>query len=234
MLVGSFYVFVLLGAAAAFTSLLSEGTTYGVGYGVWFGGVVAAALCIAVGSIVGARAGGLEWDLETAKEIHLSEQRLFSFQLKRLGRAVGTCLGLVSAALVAALVVGGLAAMGGAPWSGDGSTVSGGMVVHLFLALVVGLPFTLLAGWAVAVILRSSYKAVLLVEGTLLVSVLTCRFVPSAGPLALVYGNSPWGVLMSMMVGDYEHPRIALEPAMSLAWLSAWGASTWRDIGGAS
>jgi hypothetical protein len=239
------YVFALAGASAAFVSLLSARTDYGAGYGVWFGGLVVVALAIVAGPIVGARVGGLDWDLGTMKDLHLGGRRVFSLQVRSLGRAVAVGLLLVVAGVLSALTVSALATFGGSSWRGSADMISAGMIVRLLLAGAIGLPFVALIGWAFGAVFRSAFRGALVVEGTLLVYFLVMRWVLDFAPLEYVYRFSPWGALMALVAGAYKHPVVVLQPAIGLGesvlvilgWtavllLVVWLSSVHCDTGG--
>ncbi len=244
LLVVAFYAFAFLGGGAAFTSLLSESTIYGLCYGVWLGGVGVVSLAIAVGPIVGARVGGLDWDLETAKEIHLAGQGVLGFQLKALGSVLGVFLTLTLVGLAAGAIVATVGAMGEGLWRGDARFVSVGMATRLALAILLGLPFSSIAGWSAAVLLRSTYKAALLADGTLLFYIFTVRWASRAPILVALYRYSPWGSLTAMLLGGYYPglvvapvPSLPLSTALTAAWmaillLAVCVSSRRRDVGG--
>jgi hypothetical protein len=239
------YVFALLGAFAGVSSLLSETTEYGLGYGLWFAGLVVLGTAIALGPLLGARVGGLDWDRETTKEIHLSGQSLPAFQMRALTIAIGSLGCLLAAGVASAGCVGLVAAIGGGRWQGDADLVSAMAATRLVLGAVLGLPFSVVCGWAAAIFFRSSHKAALFVESSLILYVATVGLTYLSPVMDALYRYSPWGALMGMLVGGYRPPSLVVDPSpglalsvvLTLAWLAvlllmALVVMRRRDVGG--
>ncbi|NLO26857.1 MAG: hypothetical protein GX113_01555 [Actinobacteria bacterium] len=241
------YGSVFVGGLAAFAVSLSEKTDYGLTYRVWFGALVVIVLAIAVAPIVGARVGGLDWDLGTMKDHHLGGYRIFRLQLSALGYATAVGFIFVLVGVCSALVVGLIGTLGAPSLAGDGHLLSNGMVIRLFIAAGVGIPFAGLVGWAMGVVLRSSLRGALLAEVSLLLYIMTVPVVAGTStlaPLRLLYRYSPWGALAAT-AGDYQLPSVAVDPVMgpgtSAVAMCLWAVvillgaglvSARRDIGG--
>jgi len=250
---GALYLFALAGGGAAFACSLSEGTRYGLGYSVWFGGVVTAALGTVIAPFVGARVGGLDYDLGTVKEVHLCGRGVFSEQIWVLGKTIVVGLFLVAAGVLSALVVSTVSGLGDWSWQSTAGLVSPQMTSRLLLAWLVGMPFACLVGWSFAVLVRSGFRGALLVAGTIIVYMAGLQLgrldlgtdLGTAAALRQVLRFSPWGALLAMTTGSHRHPQVVVVPVLgiveSVLAILAWSAVLLfavrlslvrRDIGG--